>query len=52
MIEDNKCPECGRYASWDFAIGCYRCEYCGIDFCGNQIFAPRRSWGEETGEVF
>ena len=52
MIGDKKCPECGRPASWDYATGCYHCEQCGIDFDENQVFAPRRSWGEETGEVF
>jgi len=52
MIEDKKCPECGRPASWDYASGCYHCEHCNIDFDENQIFASRRSWGEETGEVF
>ena len=52
MIEDKKCPKCGRPASWDYSGGCYHCEHCDIDFDANQIFAPRRSWGEETGEVF
>ena len=52
MIEDKKCPKCGKKASWDRTLGCYTCE-CGCDFTSDgTVFAPRSRWGDETGEYF
>ena len=52
MIEDKKCPKCGKMASWDRTLGCYTCQ-CGCDFDSNgTVFTPRSQWGEETGERF
>jgi len=52
MIEDKKCPKCGKATPWDRMLGCYVCP-CGCDFDSNgTVFAPREYWGEETGESF
>jgi DNA-directed RNA polymerase subunit RPC12/RpoP len=49
------CPKCGtltRRGSGYFPTD-YLCSKCGTEFNGaGQIFAPRKQWGEETGEHF
>ena len=47
MIEDKKCPKCGKMATWDRTLGCYSCDGCGCVPEGKVRLKEGWQWNEK-----